>query len=244
MLRLGVRRSIAASAACLLAATATNLAAADGPGVTLDVTIDGILQSQILSGSSTSLPDVFNYQGGLSGGGWDLNWDFNASNSSNGGTQAFTAGNFVIQNFSTTDAIEVELTVKLPVALLGSALYGGSASGGLTTSGPGFLQDLDGPVWTGSTGGNIIATLFNNPFSVVRTEAGSSQLGAESFGNPIPSLPGPDLGADLSVTLKFLLGANSSASFTSVFVARVPAPGAFALLGLSGLTALSRRRRA
>lgn len=245
MLRLGVRRSIVASAAGLLAAVTTSLAAADGPNVTLGITVDGSNQNQNLIGTTTNLPEVFNYQGGLTGGGgnWILSWDFNASNSSNGGTQAFTAGNYVIQNLS-ANAIEVELTVSLPVALVGSTLYGGSASGGLTTSGPGFIQDLGGPVWSGSTGGTLINSLFNNPFSVVRTEAGSSQLGSESFGDPIPSQPGPNLGADLAVTLKFLLGANSSASFTSVFVARIPAPGALALLGLGGLTAISRRRRA
>jgi hypothetical protein len=242
MFRLGVRGSLAIAASAL-AAAATNLAAAGGPDVTLDVTVNGSAQSQNLSGTATSFPSVFNYQGSLldAGGAWLLNWDFNASNQANAGLQAFTAGNYVIQNLS-AEAIEVELTITLPVALVGSTVYGGSVSGGLTTSGPGFIQDLDGPVWTGATGGTTIATLFDS-LNVAQTDPGSSSLGFESFGDPIPSLPGPDLGSDLSVTLKFLLGANSSASFTSVFVARVPAPGALALLGLGGLSALSRRRR-
>lgn len=242
MFRLGVRGSLA-SAACALAAAATNLAAADGPAVTLDVTVNGSSSTENLNGSATSFPAVFNYQGSLldAGGNWLLNWNFNASNSANAGTQAFTAGNYVMQNLS-SEAIEVELTVTLPVALVGPTLYGGSVSGGLTTSGPGFITDNDGPVWSGSTGGTLIASLLNS-LNVVQGDPGSSSLGAESFGNPIPSLPGPDLGSDLAITLKFVLGANSSASFTSVFVARVPGPGAFALLGLGGLTAVGRRRR-
>jgi len=229
----------------VLAAAATSFASADGPSVTLDVTVDGSNQNFGLVGSPTNLASVFNYQGSLldGGGAWVLNWDFNASNSSNGGTQAFTAGNYVIQNLSAS-AIEVELKVSLPVALLGSTVYGGSVSGGLTTSGPGFISIVgDGPMWAGSTGASLVSSLFNS-VNIVRNAPGSNSLGAESFGDPIPSFAGPNLGSDLSVTLHFLLGANSSTSFTSVFVAMVPAPGAFALLGLSGLTAFGRRRRA
>jgi hypothetical protein len=242
MFRLGVRGSLAIAASAL-AAAATNLAAAGGPDVTLDVTVNGSSQSQQLSGNATGFPTVFNYQGSLldAGGAWLLNWDFNASNQSNAGLQAFTSGNYVIQNLS-AEAIEVELTITLPVALVGSTVYGGSVSGGLTTSGPGFIQDVGSPVWTGATGGTTIATLFDM-LDVAQTDPGSSSLGFESFGDPIPSMPGPDLGPDLSVTLKFLLGANSSASFTSVFVARVPAPGALALLGLGGLSAIRQRSR-
>lgn len=237
-------RVFIASAACALAAAATMTAAADGPTVTLGITADGNAQSQNLIGSSTATPDVFNYQGSVidGAGAWTLGWNFNASNNQ-GGNKAFTAGNYVIQNLS-ANAIQFDLTVSLPTALLGSTVYGGSVSGGLTTSGPGFISSLQSPLWIGSTGGFDIGTLFNAPFQVSRTEAGSSQLGSDSFGNPIPSLPGPDLGADLKITFSFLLGANSSASFTSVFVAQVPAPGAAGLLGLAGFVARGRRRRA
>jgi hypothetical protein len=244
MLRFGARRSIA-TAASLIASIATGIAAADGPTVQLDVNVDGNAQSQGLNGTATNLPNVFNYQGSLldAGGAWLLSWDFNASDSTNTGPKAFTAGNYVIQNLS-ANTIAVELTVTLPIALVGSALYGGSVSGGLTTSGPGFISDNGSPLWSGRTGGNLIDTLFDNPFNVTRADAGSSSLGFESFGDPIPSASGPAIGSDISVTLKFLLGANSSASFTSVLVAAVPTPGALALLGLGGLTAFGRRRRA
>lgn len=243
MLRTGLR-SLIAPAACALAAAAAMTAVADGPTVTLGITADGNAQSQNLIGSSTATPDVYNYQGSVldGAGAWQINWNFNASNNQ-GGTKAFTAGNYVIQNL-TAQAIEFELTVSLPVALLGSTLYGGSVSGGLTTQGEGFISSLTGPLWTGSTGASVIGTLFNAPFLVSRTEAGSSSLGSDAFGTPIPSLPGPDLGSDLSITFRFLLGGNSSASFTSVFVAQIPAPGAVALLGLAGFTARGRRRRA
>lgn len=243
MLRNGLRGFIA-TAACALAAGATMTATADGPTVTLGITADGNNQSQNLIGSSTATPDVFNYQGSVvdGSGAWTLGWNFNASNNQ-GGNKAFTAGNYVIQNLS-DHAIQFDLTVSLPVALLGSTVYGGLVSGGLTTTAAGFISSLQMPLWTGATGGSTISTLFNNPFDVTRTEAGSSSLGADSFGSPIPSLPGPDLGSDLRITFSFLLGANSSASFTSVFVAQVPAPGAAALLGLAGLAACGRRRRA
>ncbi len=243
MLRNALRSSIA-TAACAFAAVATMSAAADGPTVTFGISANGNAQSQDLAGVATATPDVFNYQGSTidGSGNWSLGWNFNASNNQ-GGNRAFTAGNYVIQNLS-SEAIFFELTVSLPVALLGSTVYGGSVSGGLTTTGAGFIEAFEGPLWTGSTGGSIIGTLFNSPFSVVRSEAGSSSLGFDSFGTPIPSLPGPDLGSDLRITFSFLLGANSSASFTSVFVAQVPAPGAAAVLGLAGLAGLGRRRRA
>jgi hypothetical protein len=223
-------------------------ASADGPTVTLGVTADGNPQSQGLSGTATNLPDVFNYSGNLldGGGSWLLSWNFNASNSANGGTQAFTAGNYVIQNLS-ANAITFELTVSLPVALLGPTVYGGSVSGGLTTSGPGGIHNNgDTPAWMGMTDNTTIASLFNSPWggSIANPAGGSLDLGFESFGNPIPSLPGPDLGSDLKIKLSFVIDANSSASFTSVFVARIPAPGAMALLGAAGLAGIGRRRRA
>lgn len=240
MIRCGVRGLLATAA---LAAATTMSASGDGPSITLDVTANANNQVQNLSGSSTATPNVFNYQGNLldGGGNWLLSWNFNASNT---GPQAFTAGNYVIQNLS-SEAITFEIRVSLPTALAGTPwLYGGSVSGGLTTQGPGEISSLGSALWTASSGANVIGTLFNDPFSVARTEAGSSSLGFESFGDPIPSLPGPDLGSDLSITLKFVLSGNSSASFTSVFVALVPAPGAVALLGLGGLLGASRRRRA
>lgn len=245
MLRLGARTLIA-SAACALAAAATMSASADGPTVTLGVVADGNGQNQGLSGTATNLPDVFNYQGNLldGGGGWLLSWNFNASNQANGGTQAFTAGNYVIQNLS-ANAITFELTVSLPVALLGPTVYGGSVSGGLTTTGPGGIHNNgEIPAWMGITGNNTIASLFNSPWGATVGDAGSTSLGFESFGDPIPSLPGPDLGSDLKIKLSFIIDANSSASFTSVFVARIPAPGAMALAGLAGLAGIGRRRRA
>ena len=129
MLRNGLRGFIA-TAACAFAAAATMSAAADGPTVTLGITADGSNQTQNLIGSSTATPDVFNYQGNVidGAGAWTLGWNFNASNNQ-GGNKAFTAGNYVIQNLS-DHSIVFNLTVSLPVALLGSTLYGGSVSGG------------------------------------------------------------------------------------------------------------------
>jgi hypothetical protein len=43
--------------------------------------------------------------------------------------------------------------------------------------------------------------------------------------------------------MRFTLSAGASASFTSVLVGTVPAPGAAALLGLGGLLMNGRRRR-
>ena len=137
-----------------------------------------------------------------------------------------------------------DLVLAMPIAFTGPGLYGGSVSASLTTQGSGSFLDAGGaPVWTATTGGQTIATMLNGPISVSRATAGSSSVGSDSFGQPIPGMPGPEFASDLSVRLRFTLTAGASASFTSVVVGQVPAPGAAILLGLAGLATPGRRRR-
>lgn len=219
---------------------------ADGPVISMLVTANGNSTSLSLTGNPTTQSNVFNYSSSFnSSGAWAAGWNFNASNagSSNGLDRVFTAGNFVVSNNSSS-SIVFDFVFSMPIALAGPGMYGGSVSAGLTTQGPGSFSSVgEAPIWTGSTGGLTIATMLNGPTSVVRTATGSSTIGTDAFGQPIPSLPGPAFGQDLTVRMQFVLSAGASASFTSVLVGQVPTPGATFLLGLGGLVSTGRRRR-
>ncbi|MGA0871725.1 MAG: hypothetical protein ACO3Y3_04765 [Phycisphaerales bacterium] len=226
--------------AAVLSATGTVLA--DGPAVTLSV--NGTASS--LSGTATAAANVYNYTGSLTDGGgmWTTGFDFNASNMADMQT-SFISGNFVVINTgSATQDFEIVLT--LPVVVTGSkmTLYGGSVAGSLIgdADGGSFGTIGSNAVWSASTNGMAIADLLTAPISVTTNPFQSALIGSASFGEPIPSAPGPNLMDSLEITLRFSLGAGDSAAFTSILVAQVPAPGAVALLGLAGFVG-SRRRR-
>jgi hypothetical protein len=238
-------RSLAAACAAIGATVSTALAG--GPAISLLMSANGQSAALSLTGNPTSTPDVFNYAGSAAAesGGWIAAWNFNAANAGTdeGLDHAFTAGNFVVVNTSNS-TVAFDFVVSMPIAFTGPGLYGGSVSASLTTQGAGSFLDVGGaPVWTATTGGQAIATLLGGPVAVSRTTAGSSSVGSDSFGEPIPSMPGPNFAGDLTIRLQFTLTAGASASFTSVLVGQVPAPGAAVLLGLAGLVGPGRRRR-
>jgi len=242
-----VKRSMAALAGALCLSSAVM---ADGPVISLLMGANGESTPITLTGTATNMANVYNYSGSQSAGtgAFSFAWNFNASDSGAGNgmvDRAFTAGNFVVTNNS-SDAIAFDILLSMPIALASPALYGGSVSAGLTTFGAGFLSDNDGaPLWAAYTGDTMVASLLNAPVSVARETTGSSAIGSDAFGQPIPSFPGPDFGSTLAIRLRFVISGGASASFTSVLVGQtVPAPGALALVGLGGLVAGSRRRRA
>ena len=210
----------------------------------VSLTINGDLE--LLSGTATSKAGVYNYGGSFTDslGEWQSAFDFNASSAAGLGT-SFISGNFVVINTgSATQDFEIVLT--LPVVVTGSkmTLYGGSVAGSLIgdADGGSFGTIGSDAVWSASTNGMAIADLLTAPISVTTNPFQSALIGSASFGEPIPSAPGPNLMDSLEITLRFSLGAGDSAAFTSILVAQVPAPGAVALLGLAGFVG-SRRRR-
>jgi hypothetical protein len=72
----------------------------------------------------------------------------------------------------------------------------------------------------------------------------AGSIARQFFGNDpfIPSQPIGALGTSRTIRMQFLLGAGSEVVLLTNFVVQVPAPGAIALLGISGL--VGRRRRA
>lgn len=224
------------------AMSASTTGLAYDPEVTLSVNGD----MSTLSGTATSASNVYNYTGSLTdaGGMWATGYDFNASNMADMQT-SFISGNFFVINTGSA-AQDFEIVLTLPVVVTGSkmTLYGGSVAGSVIGDADGGFFGTTGsnPVWSASTDGMLIADLLSAPISISTNPFQSALVGSGSFGEPIPSAPGPNLTNSLEITLRFTLGAGDSAAFTSILVAQVPAPGAVALLGLAGLVG-SRRRR-
>lgn len=225
----------------------TSVAVAEGPVISMALVADGHSTMMSLDGFATGSANVFNYHGIATSANadWFAAWNFNASDAgtSDGLDRVYTAGNFVVTNTSASTMV-FDLVLSMPISLVGSGLFTGSVSAGLTTEGAGSFGTVgDAPIWTASSGGTTIATLLRGPISTERTTAGSSILGTDAFGDPVPSGDAFGITDDLSVRLQFTLSGGASASFTSVLVGTVPAPGAAALLGLGGLLMNSRRRR-
>lgn len=147
---------------------------------------------------------------------------------------------FVTQQFT--------LIVTLPVAPVGpSSLTGGSLAGGVTDyNGDGAtLSTVSGSAfYTALIDGVLHQALF--PHSVVLPQPNAyegADLVPASFGNPIPSQPGPAVAKSIGIKYDFNLTAQDGASFTSVFVVEpIPEPSTALLLGV-GLAALARASR-
>jgi hypothetical protein len=190
------------------------------------------------------------YSGNVSLWGFQSSFDLSTNSKAATGNQAF-GGFFTLKN--TTAAVQqfiIDMTVTND-PFTGNALAGGSVAGVLL-GGPngGLLQGVgNGAVWQAiinrPTGSTTIASLMNgNPFTVTTGANQAGSIAREFFGNnpQIPSLPIGPLGTSRTIRMQFLLGAGSEVSLSTSFVVQVPAPGAIALLGISGLAARRRRR--
>jgi len=190
------------------------------------------------------------YSGNVSLWGFQSSFDLSTNSKAATGNQAF-GGFFTLKN--TTAAVHqfiIDLNVTNDPST-GNALAGGSV-GGVLLGGPagGSLQGVgNGAVWQAiinrPTGSTIVAGLMSgNPFTVTTCANQGGSIAREFFGNDpnIPSLPIGPLGTSRTIRMQFLLGAGSEVSLATSFVVQVPAPGAIALLGISGLAARRRRR--
>ncbi len=149
-----------------------------------------------------------------------------------------------------------DTTFTITSALLSFPTIPSTVTGGYIN---GTLTDLnqDGATMSAAPGGSIYrsladgvsyVTLLDDPFTLSVDDDGSAPFSA-SFGNPIPSLPGPAI-TDMQLQIRTLLSPHDNIQFEASFVAEpgtpVPEPGTMAMLSLSlgGLAVRNARRKA
>ncbi len=249
----GVGCAIGALAAMFVAAIAAP-AFADAP--TLALTVNAGASSKYQSfGPNSTVGGTGIYNGTVVGAesAWSVYYNLNAANSittvdgAQTGASSWVNGSVAITNQTSSEvAYSISLTIPTDVVDAMWGQFHGSTSGTLITSGAGYIHTNDAsPLWTGTTAGASIATLFDAPISVSRATSGATTLGSRSFGTP-SLVSVPEFGAAMVMIFNFSLSAGDTASFTTGLNGvgfAVPAPGALALLGAAGAIGNRRRRR-
>lgn len=188
----------------------------------------------------------FHFQGNRSRANqWLVEWDLQAD------PDPLVTGIITVTNLSPA-AQTFTLSAVLPIGtpIIGGSLTGGSVSGTLVDTGGG--AELSSPpggsppaLYTALIDDVEFQTLLNAPVLITAPAFETVPFGPETFGGPVPSLPGPDVNSRISIEYNFRLSGGDAVSLTGTFVV-VPEPSAIMLLWLggSGLLACARRRRA
>ena len=146
--------------------------------------------------------------------------------------------------FSTTQ--QFTLIFTLPVAPIpGSTLTGGSFRGTVTDNdgnGATISTVAGSALYTAQLDGANWQSLYPHNIAIAAPAFGSQAITTQSFGSPIPSLPGPGVASSIGIRLDFNLTAFDSASFTSNHVVIAPEPQTAALVAI-GLALIAMRRR-
>ena len=241
-------RFSAAAIVCALAAPAF----ADAPILALTVNAGAASKLQDLNANSIAGGTGI-YNGTVVGTDsiWSLYYNLNASTSvttdgtAQTGASSWVNGSVAITNMTSSEvAYMISLTVPTDVVDAMWGRFNGTTSGTLVTNGAGYINTIAAAsMWTGTTAGAQVATLFDAPISVTRSSSGATSLGSRSFGLPV-GVEVAEFGAAMSLIFRFNLSAGDTASFTTGLNGvgfAIPAPGAIALLALAGFVA--RRRR-
>lgn len=237
-------RLAAAVVACGVAASTY----ADAPPMTLNVTAGGVGKQVSLNPNFVSGTGVGFYSGSVTGtaSAWQVDYSFSAASAAQTASQS---GSLLVKNLSSSElTFGIVLSLPIDAAPQQTGLFNGSLSGSLTTTAQGgYLNSVSTlPIWMATVEGGSVASLFPAPVSISRSTGGSSSFGSQSFGGSQPSLPHALFGNSMAIVLNFRLSAGSTATFSSALGGLgvpVPAPGALALLAISGLVGVGRRRR-
>ncbi len=158
----------------------------------------------------------------------------------------FITGSLSIQNetgIAKSYIIDFVLSISPPMV---ATLISGQVSGSLTDgngSGAALLTSTaGGAVYTALADGLFAQALMVNASQSVSTQFGTTSFSGGSFGQPV-AIAGPAMNNTIGIRYAFTLSAGDSVSFSSIFVANVPAPGVVALGCIAGLFAHGGRRR-
>jgi hypothetical protein len=227
-----------------VAVAALSGSALAGPILNLQITVDGSKSTTLQEGQLTPLND-YSYAGSVGDGypvtSWIVGWDLASKSDSS----SFVTNGFTIANLgSATKRFNIVLDVPNALATTGQWKFSGNLGGTLTSnsSSASTISSIGAnPIWQGlrdgvSPGVNsqlLSSFTFSSPGSV-------STLIPLSTITPYNALS--TAGSSLGYQFQFDLSAKSTVSFGGVWAATVPAPGALALLGFTGVI-MKRRRR-
>ncbi len=183
-------------------------------------------------------------------------WFFQGSCSSMSGTSMswaylvdpdpFITGSLSITN-ETGAAKSYIVAFSLDIAPpMSASLISGQVSGSLTDgngSGSALLTSTaGGAVFTALADGLFAQSLMPNASQSVSSAFGTVSFSGGSFGQPT-AIAGPAINNTIGIRYAFTLSAGDSVSFSSIFVANVPAPGVMALGCFAGAFVRGGRRR-
>lgn len=239
---------VSGTAALLIAGTTCTTWAApgDGPEVEISADVDGMITVDMLAGTNVG-GNLYAYSGSTVGSTYQIDWSLLINNDAGAGVEnGLEIFSTSINVSNTGDATSTFNLSSLFNVNLGAnpMLYGGSFSGSLTGGkAGGSLTDTAGaPLWSALLNNTAFHSFYDSGFDFSTDPFGSTDIPAVAFGEPIPDMVGPD-SSMMGSSLMFSLGAGSTVSMASTFVAQVPAPGSIALLAI-GLFNARRRRRA
>ena len=230
-------------------ATAISGSAFAGPILNIKFDVDGKKTSVAQEGELTPFND-FSYVGSIGDGYPTSTWVVGWNLASNFSATSFVTNGFTIAN-QTASTKRFNITLEIPNPL---------PSGGGTQSWE-FFGNLGGTLASDTDASSTLSSYGTNPLwqglrggtspgpnsellrdFTLSSPGGSSTTIPQAFITPYSVAGG--LGSSLGYQFQFDLSGGSTASFGGVWGANVvPAPSALALVGLSGVNLLVRRRR-
>lgn len=246
-------RSVAAAAISSCAVASGASAQSTGGFIQLETQGQSMRWDTGVDGATEWNSDGYAFTGNDFGVGWGINWEMLASTA----TAQSLLANFTVMNLSSeTQTFTLFLTDSVAETYGAGSLVGGSVAGTYTdlNANSVSISSVDGgSIYTAFVDatevdpfdGTVVGNLLDNASGTAGLFQ-SGTFGESAFGD-FPILPGQSFGGadtNYGFAIEFTLSAGDTAGFTASMAIATPAPGAVALLGVSGLFGRRRRRSA